>query len=121
MYDWLRQALIDARGETPSMRDVIRYRVIIDRTRVLDLRDRWGYPLQDFKIAAIVGFVLDNTDHHNLRRRESAVVVESVDRLAAAMLTDDVPLFCDDQDTPPSDETIQTVVRTILNLKEPSA
>lgn len=121
MYDWLRQALIDARSDPAEMRLIMRHQHILDRVRRLNLRDRWGYPLQDFKLAAIIEYVLDNSDHGALRRYEVAVVMEAVDRLAAEMMVGSLPMFCDGHDEPPSDETIQTVVRTILNLKEPSA
>lgn len=120
MYPWLRQSLIDAR-DVAGKQLVMRHQRTLDRVRRLDLRDRWGYPLEDYKVAEIIDFVLEDMDWTSLKmpKRQAAVIVELADRLALAMLTD-LPMFCDGYDTPPSDETIQTVVRSILNIKESS-
>jgi len=126
VHDWLGEALRDLRsGENlfEVRRIIFRYRDAIDRLRYVDLRDRWGYPLEVEKLAAIVAFVEHNADRDGLsnRSRERGAMVEIVDRLAMEMLTGALPQFCSGHDTPAEDALIETVVRTTLNLKEPSA
>ena len=121
MNDWLGPAMKEAQFEL--RRQLMRTRDPIDRLLQLDLRDRWGYRLGAHKLAAIAAFIQDFADHEGLRTRsrERGAMVEMVDTLATAMLVGDLPMFCSAQDTPPEDELIETVVRTTLNLKEPSA
>lgn len=125
MHEWLNQALRDvSSGENlfEVRRNIFRYRQAIDRLRYVDLRDRWGYPLEVDKLAQIIAFVERNADLASLkqRSRERGAMVEIVDRLAMEMLTGELPQFCSGHDTPAEDALIETVVRTILNLKEPS-
>lgn len=125
MHEWLDQALRDVGTGSDTFevrRNIFRYRQAIHRLRPIDLRDRWGYPLEIDKLAQIIAFVEHNADLPGLkqRSRERGAMVEIVDRLAIAMLTDELPQFCAGYDTPAEDDQIETVVRTILNLKEPS-
>ena len=125
MHDWLGQALRDVSGGDNLFeirRNILRYRDAIDRLRLLELRDRWGYRLEEHKLAQIVAFVEHNADRDGLanRSRSRGAMVEIVDRLAVEMLTGELPQFCSGQDTPAEDELIETVVRAALNLKEPS-
>lgn len=120
MYDWLTDAMRGAPFET--RRSLMRHRDAIDRLRVLELRDRWGYHLEPHKLADIAAYVEANVDRAALaqRSRARAVVVEMVDLLAVGMAVHEVPQFCSGYDTPAEDALIETVVRTTLNLKEPS-
>lgn len=122
MHDWIKTALQDA-DLTSTRLTILRHQDAIQRLRALDLRDRWGYPLEPHKLAEITAFVLANTDMGalSLRGRERAAIVEVCDRLAIEMLAGDVPVFCPYPDTPPEDADIEPVVRAILNIKEPSA
>lgn len=119
METWFAEAVREA--EPANRMVLVRHRRAVERLRELDLRDRWGYPLEPLKLARLADFVVLNLDHSALgvRKRESAAIAECVDRLAIEMLTtDNLPLFCPVPDTAPEDEDIQTVVRTVADLKE---
>lgn len=125
MHEWLDQALQDV-GTGPDSfekrRNIFRYRQAIHRLRPLNLRDRWGYSLEIDKLAQLIAFVEHNVDREGLaaRARERGAIVEVADRMAIAMLTDDLPQFCSGYDTPAEDDLIETAVRTILDVKASS-
>lgn len=120
MYPWMRLAFVDAKQDPDFIARILRERDAIDRLVQLDLKDRWGYPLQAYKLVQIVEAIRTNVDTAALRRRgrESAVVTELADRLAMEMLVGSVPQFCDDYDTPASDELVEIAVRAVLNIKK---
>ena len=127
MYHWLKAAMQGASADGDLFqvhRQILRNRDAIDRLLPLELRDRWGYPLEPYKLAEVAAFIQANADLDGLkqRSRERGAMVEIVDRLALEMLSgDSFPQFCSGYDTPAEDGLIETVVRTTLNLKEPSA
>lgn len=128
MYDWLKAAMQEAMidGNVFEIRRlVLTNRDAIDRLLPLNLRDRWGYPLEPYKLAEIAAFIRANADVDGLkqRSRERGAMVEAIDRLALEMLAgqSSFPQFCSGYDTPAEDDLIETVIRTTLNLKEPSA
>jgi len=121
MQTWFAEAIREADPADRLL--LVRRRRAIERLHELELRDRWGYVLEPLKLAAIAEEVVLNLDHQNLnlRARQSAVLAEAVDRLALAMALGNVPMFCDGYDTEPEDASIETVIRSVIDLKESSS
>lgn len=122
MHDSLAEVLRDRDLDFGIKHLILTRRDVLERLLDLELRDRWGYPLEVYKLFLIAKFVEHNADLDGLknRSRSRGAMVEIVDRLAMEMLTGGLPQFCSGHDTPAEDDLIETVVRTTLNLKEPS-
>lgn len=69
----------------------------LSRLRALDLRDRWGYAFSDEKLLAVATWVQGMPD-------------ADADALGLAMLLGELPVACEDYDTPAEDELLEEIL-----------
>ena len=76
------------------------------RLRALDLRDRWGYKLDDDKLLELAHYINGRPD-------------VDADQLGLAMLAlGEVPLVCEGYDTPAGDDLLEDIIKAATKEKE---